>query len=229
MWAAYQGDALSVELLLKHGASPHTKDDAGLTPLHWAVVRGNRVCIRRLIEAGADVHAKDGENRTARDMAVELKSLGPWKRALDEGGLTEDGTPKRKPLSERNTKIVIFLMPTLFLFLMFTTLTILPWYTGIILAMALFFGMHHIVTRVLLDKSNYTDSVTQSPYFSGIITGSMVWVTYAWLSRLINQTESHPFINLTLAITIGLRTRFSRAPERPNVLHTMHGQEAAAI
>lgn len=103
MWAAYQGDALSVELLLKHGASPHTKDDAGLTPLHWAVVRGNRVCIRRLIEAGADVHAKDGESRTARDMAVELKSLGPWKRALDEGGLTEDGTPKRKPLSEVST------------------------------------------------------------------------------------------------------------------------------
>ena len=40
--------------------------------------------------------------------------------------------------------MVIFLMPTLFLFLMFTTLTILPWYTGIILAMALFFGMHHV-------------------------------------------------------------------------------------
>ncbi|KAH9851259.1 ankyrin [Lenzites betulinus] len=204
MWAAYQGDALSVDLLLKHGASPNTQDDTGLSPLHWAVVRGNRVCIRRLVEAGADVHAKDGEGRTARDMAVELKSLGAWKRALDEGGYTEDGIPKRKPLSERNTKMVIFALPTVFLFLMFMTLKILPWYTGIILAMALFFGMHHIVTRALLDKSNYTDSVTHSPYFAGIITGSMVWVTYAWLTRLIHQTESHPFVHLTLAITIGL-------------------------
>ncbi|KAI1787384.1 palmitoyltransferase AKR1 [Ganoderma leucocontextum] len=209
MWAAYQGDALSVELLLKHGASTSTKDDTGLTPLHWAVVRGNRVCIRRLVEAGADLQAKDGEGRTARDMAQELKSLGAWKRALDEGGFTEDGAPKRKPLSERNTKIIIFSMPTLFLFLMFTTLTILPWYTGIILAMALFFGMHHIVTRVLLDKSNYTDSVTQSPYFAGIITGSMIWVTYAWITRLMNlicptETQSHAFTHLTLAITIGL-------------------------
>lgn len=81
-----------------------------------------------------------------------------------------------------------------------------------------------IVTRVLLDKSNYTDSVTQSPYFAGIITGSMIWVTYAWVSRLMNrellvlpgricnrvdvttiaETQSHPFTNLTLAITIGL-------------------------
>ena len=100
MWAAYQGDALSVDLLLKHSANPNTKDDAGLTPLHWAVVRGNRVCIRRLIDAGADVSAKDGEGRTARDMAVELKSLGAWKRALEEGGYTEDGVKKKKPLSE---------------------------------------------------------------------------------------------------------------------------------
>jgi hypothetical protein len=35
-------------------------------------------------------------------------------------------------------------MPTLFLYLMFTTLTIFPWYTGTILAMAEFFGMHHV-------------------------------------------------------------------------------------
>lgn len=57
-----------------------------------------------------------------------------------------------------------------------------------------------IVTRVLLDKSNYTDSVTQSPYFSGIITGSMVWVTYAWLSRLINRESISLFVEHAMAI-----------------------------
>lgn len=145
MWAAYQGDALSVDLLLKHGANTNTKDDSGLTPLHWAVVRGNRMCIRRLIEKGAELGARDGEGRTARDMAVELKSLGAWKRALEEGGFTEDGGKRSKPLSERNTKLAIFTLPTFFLFLIFTTLTILPWYTGIILAMAEFFGMHHVL------------------------------------------------------------------------------------
>jgi hypothetical protein len=100
MWAAYQGDALSVDLLLKHGASTNTRDDAGLSPLHWAVVRGNRVCIRKLIEAGADISAKDADGRTAKDMAVELKALGPWRRALEEGGFNEDGLKKKKPLSE---------------------------------------------------------------------------------------------------------------------------------
>jgi palmitoyltransferase len=100
MWAAYQGDALSVEVLLKHGANPNTRDDSGLTPLHWAVVRGNKVCILRLFEMGAEIHAKDNDGRTARDMASELKSLGAWKRALEEGGFTEDGSKRKKPLSE---------------------------------------------------------------------------------------------------------------------------------
>jgi len=163
MWAAYQGDALSVEILLKHGANPNTRDDSGLTPLHWAVVRGNKVCILRLLEMSAEIHAKDNEGRTARDMAVELKSLGAWKRALEEGGFTEDGSKRKKPLSEvgghmrrvlllalnitpsqRNTKLAVFFMPTIFLYVIFTTLTVLPWYTGMILALAEFFGMHHV-------------------------------------------------------------------------------------
>ncbi|KII90100.1 hypothetical protein PLICRDRAFT_579390 [Plicaturopsis crispa FD-325 SS-3] len=87
---------------------------------------------------------------------------------------------------------------------MFMTLSILPWYTGIILAMAEFFGMHHIVTRVLLDKATYTDSVNQSPYFAGIILGSMVWVAYCWATRLVNQTQSHAFTHLSFALSFGL-------------------------
>ncbi|KAF8182894.1 hypothetical protein BJ912DRAFT_561132 [Pholiota molesta] len=204
MWAAYQGDALSVDLLLRHGANTNLKDDAGLTPLHWAVVRGNRVAIRRLIEKGADLVAKDGEGRTPRDMAVELKSLGAWKRALEEGGMDEHGVKRGKPLSDRNTKITIFIMPTIFFYLMFMTLTLLPWYTGILLAAAEFFGMHHIVTRVLLNKSTYTDSVSQTPYFAGIISGSILWVLYCWFTRLVQQTQFHSLAHLMFALSVGL-------------------------
>ncbi|KAG2005590.1 ankyrin repeat domain-containing protein 50 [Coprinopsis cinerea AmutBmut pab1-1] len=204
MWAAYQGDALSVDLLLRHGANPNLKDDAGLSPLHWAVVRGNKVCIRRLIENGADINAKDGEDRTPRDMAVELKSLGAWKRALEEGGMSEYGVKRGTPLSERNTKIVIFLLPTFFFWLQFTTLSILPWYTGILLAMAEFFGMHHIVTRVLLNRATYTDSVNTTPYFAGIITASMVWVAYCWVTRLVQQPQSHSLAHLMFGLALGL-------------------------
>ncbi|KAF5334954.1 hypothetical protein D9611_009976 [Ephemerocybe angulata] len=204
MWAAYQGDALSVDLLLRHGANVNLKDEAGLTPLHWAVVRGNKVCIRRLVEKGGDVAAKDAEERTPRDMAVELKSLGAWKRALEEGGMNEHGVKRAKPLSDRNTKIAIFVMPTVFFYLIFMTLSVLPWYTGVLLAMAEFFGMHHIVTRVLLNKNTYTDSVSQTPYFAGIITASLIWVVYSWVTRLLHQAESHPFSHLMFALIVGL-------------------------
>ena len=40
MWAAYQGDALSVDVFLRWGADVKLKDNLGLTALHWAVVRG---------------------------------------------------------------------------------------------------------------------------------------------------------------------------------------------
>lgn len=228
MWAAYQGDALSVDLLLKHGASTTVKDDSGLTPLHWAVVRGNRMCIRRLIEKGAEIGAKDNEGRTARDMAVELKSLGAWKRALEEGGFMEDGSKKRKPMSEVCHPVFILLSSYFHKYLNVYLYSaehenrnfchahnflvsyfydshdpsMVYWYyigdgrilwnasrrhSSTPLRLCINSSGTQIVTRVLLNRPTYTDSVTASPYFAGIIFASMVWVAYAWVTRLLQR------------------------------------------
>ncbi|KAI6142395.1 hypothetical protein BKA82DRAFT_4192141 [Pisolithus tinctorius] len=169
-WAAYQGDALSIDLLLK-------QDNVSLSLLRWAV------------------------GCTPRDMAVELKSFGTWKRSMEEGGMNEFSVKKAKPLSERNTCIAIFVLPVLFLYIIFTTLSILLWYTGMVLAMAEFFALHHIVTCVLLNKDSYVETVNRSPYFVGIITGLMTWVGYVWLTRL---PPNHLFIHLAFALNMGL-------------------------
>ncbi|KAF9529899.1 DHHC palmitoyltransferase-domain-containing protein [Crepidotus variabilis] len=87
---------------------------------------------------------------------------------------------------------------------MFMTMTLLPWYTGILLALAEFFGMHHIVTRVLLNKATYTDSVNQTPYFAGIICGSMIWVLFCWISRLVQFTQDHHVAHFVFALVVGL-------------------------
>ncbi|KAG8879379.1 palmitoyltransferase akr1, partial [Tulasnella sp. 331] len=204
MWAAYQGDAVSVEILLRAGASPLKKDDTGLTALHWAVVRGNKFCIRKLIEAGADLNARDDKGKTAKEMATDLKSLGPWKKALEEGGLGEDGRKIPGPLSERNSKLAILLLPSAFLYLIFSTISIMPWFTGIPLAAAEFFGMHHITTRVLLNHKNYTENVTASPYFAGIIAASIFWVAEAWLTRLlpVTKNQGYAFAHLFFVIML---------------------------
>ncbi|KAG8697975.1 palmitoyltransferase akr1, partial [Ceratobasidium sp. 395] len=204
MWAAYQGDALSVDLLLKHGASVSAVDMAGLTPLHWSVVRGNRMCIRRLVESGADLSARSSDGKTARDMAVELKSIGAWRKALEEGGFNEDGHKRAKPLNERNTKLAVLLTPTAFLYLIFKTLDTLPWYTGIPLAMAEFFGMHHIISRVLLNHKSYSEPLTASPYFAGVILGSLIWVTWGWATMLIPALPDHSLAHLIYFLSASL-------------------------
>ena len=99
MWAAYQGDALSVDAIIRHGADVNKFDQAGLTPLHWATVRGNRVCLRHIIEAGADLSAKSNDGKTPLTMAHELKSIGAYRRALADCGRNEDGRIREKPLS----------------------------------------------------------------------------------------------------------------------------------
>ncbi|KAG9005189.1 palmitoyltransferase akr1 [Tulasnella sp. 427] len=200
MWAAYQGDGISVDILLNAGASPLKKDNAGLTALHWAVVRGNKYCIRKLIEAGSDLNARDDSGKTPREMAAELKALGPWRKALEEGGLTEDGRKIQGPLSERNTKLAIFVLPTIFFYIIFSTFAAMPWFTGIPLAGAEFFAMHHISTRVLLSGKSYTENVTSSPYFAAIIGASMFWVGSAWITRLMPITQGHAFAHLFFAI-----------------------------
>jgi ankyrin repeat protein len=86
MWAAYQGDAISVDLLLRHGASTSTTDNAGMTPLHWAAVKGSKACIQHLAAAGADLAVKEDAGKTPKDMAEELKGLVPFTRALEEAG-----------------------------------------------------------------------------------------------------------------------------------------------
>lgn len=100
MWAAYQGDAISLDLLLHQSASPNTRDNSGLSPLHWAVVKGNAVCIRRLIEAGANLDIKDEQGKTAGDMAEELKSIGAWRKGLEDAGRKSDGNLKSRVLNE---------------------------------------------------------------------------------------------------------------------------------
>jgi ankyrin repeat protein len=94
------GDALSIDLLLRHGASVNAKDAAQLTPLHWAAVKGSRTCITRLVEAGAELDEKEGNGKTPADMARELKAEGPWKDGLLDAGLTETGHRRKRYLAK---------------------------------------------------------------------------------------------------------------------------------
>lgn len=195
-WACYQGDAISVDLLLRAGADPRRPDNAGLTPLHWAAVKGNAACIKRLIEAEADIATREKQGKTARDMAAELKSLAAFKRGLLDAGYDEDGRLQVGTLSPRNTNFAILALPTLAFLLILNTLAILPWWSGLLLAFGEFFGMHHVISKVLLGVKgpHNSDRITKSPYLCSIIVASIVWVSYVWLTRFIGGSISISFM-----------------------------------
>ncbi|KAK0544456.1 palmitoyltransferase akr1 [Tilletia horrida] len=213
MWAAYQGDGISLDILLKLGAKVNRHDHAGLTPLHWAVVKGNRLCIRKLAQAGADFWAKEREGKTARDLAVELKSVVAYRAALADAGYEADGrrrrtacmaiAPNNLRVSERLTRLGVLLLPLITFSLIFTTQTVLPWFTGVPMAFAELFAMHHIITRVLLnDKQD--GSLKRSPYFLGIVSGSIALVGWDWARKLVNHTAAHATANLLFAFSFAL-------------------------
>src|SRR5258707_5281082 len=74
-----------------------------------------------------------------------------------------------------------------------------------------------IVTRVLLNRPTYTDSVTASPYFSGIIFGSMVWVAFGWVSRLLQRAYCTFFVMYRISTIFGQKP--SPTLSRISVLH----------
>ncbi|KZV90969.1 hypothetical protein EXIGLDRAFT_107061 [Exidia glandulosa HHB12029] len=122
---------------------------------------------------------RDGD-RAQESRRVQARSRG---RQLHRGRRKEDQDAQRPPDQ---------------------TLSVLTWYTALPLAMAEFFGMHHIVTRVLLNHHSYTDTVTHSPYFSGIIFGSMIWIGWAWSTQLVHNYAGYALWHLAFAICYAL-------------------------
>ncbi len=204
MWAAYQGDAISVDILLKHGSDVHKRDGAGLTAMHWAVVKGNRLCIRLLAEAKADLLAKEDSGKTPRDMAIELKSIGAYRKAMADIGLEEDGRRKQRTFgasTDTKARLAIMLVPFAALGFIFATFASLPWYTATPFAAAEFFGMHHIVTRVILDPQEH-DVLQRSNYFLAIVSGSIAWVAWEWMHKLASRTPGYAANNLLFALSL---------------------------
>lgn len=60
----------TLDTLLKAGADPNLKDNAGFTALMWAAIFGQEYQVKRLIGAGADVNARSRDGRTVLGQAA---------------------------------------------------------------------------------------------------------------------------------------------------------------
>ena len=97
MFPAVNGDTVSLELLLKHGASPNQGDATGMTPLMAAALRGSEGSLRVLLQNDASVTARDNAGYSPIMFAAKggnaqaiklLLEAGADVNAIDKGGAT---------------------------------------------------------------------------------------------------------------------------------------------
>ncbi|ORY96172.1 DHHC palmitoyltransferase-domain-containing protein, partial [Syncephalastrum racemosum] len=187
MWAAYQGEALTTSMLLKFGASVTATDNSKLTPLHWAVVRGNKMCIRKMLEYGADAHAKDQNGKSVMDFVKDKKLDRVWERAVLEFDVFAEGDPLKEPR--------IGTYPGSAGRPMSKTLSIIPWYMGLPLALMEFLAMHVGIVKYLVPIPSH-DALWKTPYFSCIFQASAFWVLVTWVGILVPSTSHMLLTNL---------------------------------
>lgn len=86
LWAAINGHATVVKLLLENGADIESKDTVyGRTPISWAAVNGHTAIVRLLLDLGADIEAKDqAYSPTPLSLAVMNGHVAIAKMLLEE-------------------------------------------------------------------------------------------------------------------------------------------------
>jgi uncharacterized protein len=93
LYAAREGSAEIVRLLIEHGADIELADANGTTPLTTAIINDQMETARTLIEAGANVNAVDWYGQTPLWTAVDVRNLdvpGPTRdNGVDRGAVLE--------------------------------------------------------------------------------------------------------------------------------------------
>lgn len=206
MWAAFQGDALSVDVLLKHGASVDTRDESGLTPLHWAVVRGSRQCIEQIVSFGADLHAKDHEGKTPREMAEELQTLLGYDNALYALGRDTHGRTIQRVIGPRMLRVLLFVLPFACFGLLFYGVPYLPWFLAPLAFCAGVAAMHVGMGLYVLDR-HMPNAMKKSPYFLSLLSLTLGWLFIMWTTYVAPNTHAyvvrHVLVGTLLSIVIG--------------------------
>lgn len=190
-WACYQGDILSVQALIKFGANVNKTDNTMFTPLHWSFMRVYKPLLTLLIELGSDIHAKNDLGKNSFDVARDMGCYKIWIKVLNEQGLYESNNwqPTTPWLSERNSKIIVFLtpyliLPLLFRFNDFSTGYVIP---KLFISLVLMVAISYILKNTVVKNFVPDRSLLKSPLASGIFSGTFFWVAVTFCFDLFPQ------------------------------------------
>ena len=189
LWAAYQGDSLSVMLLLKFGASTKIVDEGGFTPLHWATVKGQPYVLTHLIRDGADFFLKTNDGKDCFTIAQEMNTSHSFKDALSICGFNQDGYPKRKLFKKSDhAKVITFFVPLVALSIIFILFTHLHPLFALLISLIFGLAVNKALKELILPSySNYglhSTSLLKSPFLSGTFFGSLLLLTIVWIFKI---------------------------------------------
>lgn len=194
LWAAYQGDPLTVSLLLKFGADVKLADNTGFTSLHWGVVKGQVQVLKHLIKDGqADFFSRTADGKDCFDIGNELSTINSLHSALLYSGFDKNGYKVKLYLNNEHTaKLITFLSPLCMMIPIFYTFgrwnPIFVVLFGMIFGVGLRYGLIKFVLPSLINgnKSPYKVSLSKTPLVAGIFFGSLVVVSALWFWKIFN-------------------------------------------
>ncbi|CAI7672984.1 unnamed protein product [Penicillium pancosmium] len=215
MWAAYKGYPTCVDLFLRWGANANAVDEGGLTPLHWALVKGSLPCVLKLLEYGADRFAQTRDGKSPSTVAQEMNTMRVWYRALNERGYEPDGTQKEVPMGlaiVRNKSTMakfFFLWPFLTILLALWMLSHISVFLSIPLTLVTLFGMQWSAQQLANRGPSEYRILQKTPYLAGVFAGTLFWVGFCYVFRVLPATySSSPILNILFAVFYGLTAYF---------------------
>lgn len=205
-WAAYQGDSITIGVLLKYGADVTKVDDTLFIPIHWAFMAGNRAALKELLRAGSDIQFKNSHGKNTFDIAADMNCLDLWHRVLlqDDRSARTNWEKRNHWISPRAGKVATFIVPYIMLPTMLYTCSFSEGYGVVKLIVALAEGVVFVkLTDILIIPIYLIDesALAKSPFLAGVFSSTAFWGIVLWLVRVLPATFlSRFFGNMAMAI-----------------------------
>lgn len=209
-WAAYQGDLLSINALLRFGADVNKVDDSLFIPLHWAFMKGYKSVLKTLVDAGSDIFAKNDQGKNTFDVAKDMNCSDTWNKVLVEAGRNpkKQWTIKQYFLTKNHAKILTFFIPYVILPLCFQ---ICSWQDGyaipkLIASILLFYGSILFIQKLILPIYLREDkALFKSPFLAGVFSATAFWAIFVWLVYILpTLIFKRFFTNIILASSVAV-------------------------
>lgn len=209
-WAAYQGDILTVNALIKYGADVNKVDRSLMTPLHWSFIRGYKSVMAALVETQSDIFAKNDKGKDSFAVSKDMDCEDTWLQVLKEADRDPalNWQPAHHILSPKAAKIITFLIPYAVLP---SVLYVCSFSEGLAIP-KLFLSASSIgiaglfLQKLVVPVYMFKDKpMFKTPLMAGVFSATAFWSVLLWICTILPWVWKKLFLqSVVLAVMIGI-------------------------